>query len=256
MNFLSLLYIEIKKTRRSKILLILLAPVMIMWLPAILNADKIFITFGIPIAPEYNYFIQGFMGMVWFMIPATLVICTVLISQTERTNNGIIKMLSLPVNKGKLCLAKFIVILLLAAVQMLMAVGTYYISTLIASRIQDYSFLLKPLYVFSGVAKFYLAALPMAAVYWMLTVLIRIPIFSVGIGLACAVPSVLMINTDYWFLHPMSYPFYVLMTEYGKAAEGIYTTTPDWIPWIPAALCITVVCLSLSCIRFGHAETR
>ena len=81
MSYLSLIGVELKKIRRSKILLILLIPVIMMWIPGILNADMNFDLRGIPITPENNFFIQGFMGMVWFMIPASLVICTVLLSQ-------------------------------------------------------------------------------------------------------------------------------------------------------------------------------
>ena len=77
MNFLSLVGVELKKIRRSKILFILLIPVIMMWIPSIINADMNFDLRGIPITPENNFFIQGFMGMVWFMIPASLVICTV-----------------------------------------------------------------------------------------------------------------------------------------------------------------------------------
>lgn len=256
MNYLTLVCVELKKIRHSKILLILLAPVVIMWLPSLVNSGVSFTTYGIPITPEHNFFIQGFMGMVWFMIPATLIICTVLLSQTERADNGILKMLALPINRGILCLAKFTVLLILPVIQMFMAFGTYYICAFAASKLQDYSFMLEPSYVLCAIAKFYLAALPMATVYWMITVLIRTPVFAVGIGLACAVPSVLMINTKYWFLDPMSYPFYVLMTEYGKAAKGIYETSIDWIPWLPTAILITAVCLILSCIKFGQAETR
>mgnify|MGYP000833280054 FL=1 len=98
MNFLSLVGVELKKIRRSKILLILLIPVIMMWIPSIINADMNFDLRGIPITPENNFFIQGFMGMVWFMIPASLVICTVLLNQTERSNKGILKMLSLPIS--------------------------------------------------------------------------------------------------------------------------------------------------------------
>lgn len=105
MSFLSLVGVELKKIRRSKIFLILLIPVIMMWIPSIINADMNFDLRGIQITPENNFFIQGFMGMVWFMIPASLVICTVLISQTERSNKGILKMLSLPVSTIKFCLA-------------------------------------------------------------------------------------------------------------------------------------------------------
>lgn len=127
MNFLSLVGVELKKIRRSKILLILLIPVIMMWIPSIINADMNFDLRGIPITPENNFFIQGFMGMVWFMIPASLVICTVLLNQTERSNKGILKMLSLPISTTKLCLAKFTVLILLAAFQMVMSIGAYYI---------------------------------------------------------------------------------------------------------------------------------
>lgn len=129
-------------------------------------------------------------------------------------------------------------------------------SAFIVSRIQNYDFMLNPAYAIPAILRFYLAALPAAAVFWMLAVLIKTPVFAAGTGLALCVPSVLMINTDYWFLHPMSYPFYVLMTEYGKAAEGIYERSIVWIPWIPAALLITAGCLVISCIKFGIAERR
>lgn len=256
MSFLSLVGVELKKIRRSKILLILLAPVVIMWLPSIIHSDKIFDIRGILITPENNFFIQGFMGVVWFMMPASLVICTVLLNQTERSNKGILKMLSLPVSTTKLCLAKFTVLILLSMVQMMMTIGAYYICAAIASQMNHYNLVLEPLYVCRNVLSFYAGAVPMAAVFWMISTLIQTPIFSVGIGLASIVPAVLMINTKIWFAYPMSYPFYLLMVEYGKAAEGVYETQIAWLPWLPVAVGITVITLVISCIRFGAAERR
>ena len=256
MNYFSLLGIELKKLRRSKILLILLAPVIIMWIPSIINADFNFDTRSVPITPENNFFIQGFMGMVWFMIPATLIICTVLLTQTERANKCMVKMLSLPVNTTSLCLAKFTVLIILAAVQMVMAIGAYYICSAIASQLNDYNFVLEPLYVCRCVLVFYAGAIPMAAVFWLISTLISTPVFSVGIGLASIVPSVLMINTKAWFMYPMSYPFYLLMIEYGRAAQGVYSTQIDWLPWLPVAAGITIAALAVSCLRFGAAERK
>lgn len=256
MNFSTYLAMELKKIKRSKILLLLCVPVIMMWLPSIINSDKIFDTQQIPISPEHNFFIQGFMGMSWFMIPASLIICVVLLNQTEQRNRGILKMLSLPINTRKLCLAKFVVLLLLAGMQMLMTIATYMVSAFIASHLQDYSFLLEPSYVCSTVFYLYLAAIPMAAVFWMLGVFLKSPIFSVGIGLASIVPSVLMINTKVWWGYPMSYPFYLLMVEYGKAAKGIYETQISWLPWIPVAVGIAIVSLAVSCVGFGCFERR
>ena len=177
MNFFSLIGVEFRKIRRSKILLILLVPVILMWIPSIINAEMNFDTRGIPITPENNFFIQGFMGMVWFMIPASLVVGTVLLTQTERANKGILKMLSLPVNTAKLCLAKFTVLILLSFVQMAMTIAAYFISAAIASALQDYNFVLEPLYVCRVAFSLYAGAVPMAAVFWMIASLIQTPVF-------------------------------------------------------------------------------
>ena len=122
---MSELKIELIKIRRSHIFWILLIPAAMMWIPSALNAEVNFRMNDIGISPEHNFFIQGFMGMAWFMIPSALIICTVLLIQNERTNRGFIKMLSLPVSAGRLCLAKFLVMLLLMTLQMLYTILFY-----------------------------------------------------------------------------------------------------------------------------------
>ncbi|MCM1495154.1 MAG: ABC transporter permease [Bacteroides sp.] len=252
MNFLSLIGIEIKKIRRSRILLILLAAAVILWLPSILNAHLNFEMQAEGIAPEHNFLIQGFLGMAWFMYPASMVVSTVLLNQTERSNNGILKMLALPISTVKLCLAKFLVLLSLAALQILMTTGMYFISAAIVSQTQNYAFLLSPLFVFREAAFIYLSSIPMLAFFWMLSVCIPVPVFPVGIGLASIVPSVLMINTRIWFLYPMSYPFYCITSEYGKLASGLEDFDVALIPWLPVATVITLICMTAACCRFGR----
>lgn len=256
MNFLSLTGIEFRKIKRSKILFILLVATVILWIPSILNAHMNFKMQAEGISPENNFFIQGFMGMSWFMFPASMVVGTVLLSQTERANKGILKMLALPINTAKFCLAKFFVLLSLAAAQILMMTGMYYISAVICSKTQAYNFFLSPVFVGKEAAMLFLAAIPMIAFFWMLSVCIQTPIFSIGIGLASIVPSVLMINTKIWFAYPMSYPFFVITSEYGKLAANLNTAQVELIPWIPVAFAVTIICLTVSCIRFGQAERR
>ena len=168
MNFLSLVGVEFKKIKRSKILLILLVATVILWIPSIVNAKMNFDMQAEGISPENNFFIQGFMGMSWFMFPASMVVGTVLLSQTERANKGILKMLSLPISTAKLCMAKFIVLLALAALQIGMAVGMYYVSAAIASSTQNYNFILQPLFVFKEAGLIFVAAIPMLAFFWLL----------------------------------------------------------------------------------------
>lgn len=256
MSFVSLVGIEFNKIRRSKILLLLAAATVILWLPSIPNADLNFGMQAEGISPENNFLIQGFMGMAWFMFPASMVVSTVLLNMTERSNKGILKMLSLPIATAKLCLAKFIVLLALAAFQMLMTVLMYFVSAGIASQTQDYDFILPPLFVFKEAGLIFAAAVPMLAFFWLLSVCIQTPFFSIGIGLASIVPSVLMINTKIWFTYPMSYPFFVITAEYDKLASNLTMAQVELIPWLPVAIGITIVSLFISCLRFGQAERR
>lgn len=256
MSFLSLVGIEFKKIRRSKILLILTVAAIILWLPSSFNANLNFEMQAEGISPENNFLIQGFMGMAWFMFPASMVVSTVLLNMTEKSNRGILKMLSLPIATTELCLAKFVVLLALAAFQILMTALMYFVSAGIASQIQDYDFILQPLFVFREAGLVFVSAIPMLAFFWLLSVCIQTPVFSIGVGLASIVPSVLMINTKIWFAYPMAYPFFVITAEYGKLASNLTTAQVGFVPWIPVAIVITILCLSISCLRFGQAERR
>lgn len=256
MNFLSLIRVELKKIKRSKILLILLAATVILWLPSTINAGMNFEMQAEGISPEHNFFIQGFLALTWFMLPAGMVVSTVLICMTERSNKGILKMLSLPISPALLCLAKFVILMMLAALQILMTVGIYYICAVIASQTQDYHFVLQPLFVLKEAGMIFASAIPMLAFFWMLSVCIQTPVFSIGLGLASIVPSVLIINTDIWFAYPMSYPFFVVTAEYGKLAANLTTAQVGLVPWLPAAALITACCLLVACLRFGKAERR
>lgn len=51
-----------EKIRRSKILLLLLIPVIMMWIPGIINGDMSFDLRGIPITPENNFLFRALWG--------------------------------------------------------------------------------------------------------------------------------------------------------------------------------------------------
>ncbi len=136
MKFILLTGVEWKKLRRSRILLIMGMAAVMLWIPSIINAHLNFEMQAEGISPEHNFLIQGFMGMAWFMFPAGMVVSTVLLAQTERSNHGILRMLVLPVSTAKLCMAKFVILLILAAIQMMMMTGMYFLSAAVASRTQ------------------------------------------------------------------------------------------------------------------------
>lgn len=253
-NLSTLFGVELLKIRRSHIFWILFIPALMMWLPSALNADVNFKADTFSVAAEYNFFIQGYMGMAWFMIPAALLICTVLLNQTELTNRGLLKCRSLPVSPGKMCLAKFLVAVLLTIVQLTLSITAYYAAAALASRLYTYDFVLPISYVCRVSALIYVAALPTAAVFWMASVLIRTPIFSAGIGLASIVPSVLMLNTKFWCYYPIDYPFYMLMTEYGKIAPEVYDSKVQLMPMLPVGIGVMAASLAIACLCYGNGK--
>lgn len=256
MNLLSLIHVEFQKIRRSKIIMILAIASIIMWIPAMMNGDMNFKMDDIGITPENNFLIQGFLGMAWFMFPASMVVSTVLLHQTERGNRGILKMLSLPISGTSLCIAKFIVLLVLSVLQMAMTVIMYYISAMVVSKTQNYDFILPFSFVVKEAALMLVSGIPMLTVFWLLSILIETPIFSIGIGLASIVPSVLMINTKIWFAYPMAYPFFVITSEYGKLSTSMSGGDVELVPFLLTAIGIGVVCLLISCLRFGKSERK
>lgn len=255
MNFFKLIGVELQKIHRSHIFWILLIPVILLWIPTLVNYDFIMNPATEGLSPEHNFFIQSFMGLAWFMFPASMVVCTVLLVQTERSHGGILKMLSLPVSPAALCAAKFVVLLLLAAVQVVLMTVCYYPCAAIVSHLNDYDLILSPLFVLREAGIFYLSGIPMAAVFWLIAVCIRTPIFSMGIGLASIVPSVLAINTKVWFAYPMCYPFYRIMILMNGLPNG-GDAHLDLIPLLPMAIGITIVCLTGACLFFGKSERR
>lgn len=66
MNILTLISIEFKKIRRSHILPVLLAAVLILWVFSVAHADTHFDMGDVGISPENSFLVQGFLGMSWF----------------------------------------------------------------------------------------------------------------------------------------------------------------------------------------------
>lgn len=254
MSFLSLIGIEFMKVKRSKILFIFLLAAIALWLPAIFNARLSFEMDHVGISPENNFFIQSLLGFAWFLYPASMAAGTLLLRQIEQKNKGYLKMLALPVSTNKLSMAKFIVLLSLAAIQTGMAVVLYFISAAIVSQTENYPFILSPLFVLKEASLLYFSSIPMLAVFWMFSVYMKKAIFAIGACLGSIVPSIIMINTKIWYIYPMCYPFYIINSEYGKLAANLSSAEINMLLFIPIALLLTMISLALSAKQFWKAE--
>lgn len=109
MNFLELLKIEFMKVKRSNIIpLIFIAPILVVS-SGIANLSSYFTS-------EYTnawpaMFIQSALVYAYYLLPFSMIVVCVMIAGQETGNNGIMKMLALPVSRYMLSLAKFCVLM-------------------------------------------------------------------------------------------------------------------------------------------------
>ena len=109
MSFLELLQIEFLKVRRGKIIpLIFIAPLLVV-ASGVANLHRY-------LTPEYTnawaaMFIQSALVYAYYLLPFSMIVVCVMIAGRENGNNGILKMLALPVNRYALSAAKFCVLL-------------------------------------------------------------------------------------------------------------------------------------------------
>ena len=100
MSIIELLKIEFMKVKRSMILPLLLIPPILVVISGV-SSISMYMT------PEYTdawsaMFIQSALLFGYYLLPFSMVIVCVMISNRETKNNGILKMLALPISKGKL----------------------------------------------------------------------------------------------------------------------------------------------------------
>ena len=112
MSFSELLKIEFMKCKRSKIVpLIFIAP-LLMVSSGIANLSSYF-------TPEYTnawpaMFIQSALVYAYYLLPFSMIVVCVMIASRETGNNGILKMLALPVSRYALSAVKFCVLIFLS----------------------------------------------------------------------------------------------------------------------------------------------
>lgn len=126
MPFIELLGVEFTKVKRSKIVpLIFIAPILVV-VSGIANLSTYF-------TAEYKgawpaMFIQSELLYAHYLLPLSMVVVCMMIAARETQNNGILKMLALPINRKRLSLAKF----LFLAVYLLMEMVVFLVVFIVA----------------------------------------------------------------------------------------------------------------------------
>ena len=146
MNFFELLKIEFIKVKRSKIVpLIFIAPLLVV-ASGVANLSTYF-------TPEYTnawpaMFIQSALVYAYYLLPFSMIVVCVMIAGRETQNNGILKMLALPVSRYKLSLAKFCILMFYLFMEMVVFLAVFVVAGLIATGTMGITETLPVLYLF------------------------------------------------------------------------------------------------------------
>ena len=254
MSFLELLKIEFMKVKRSKIIpLIFIAPLLVV-ASGIANLSSYF-------TPEYTnawpaMFIQSALVYAYYLLPFSMIVVCVMIAGRETGNNGILKMLALPVSRYTLSFAKFCVLMFYLLMEMVVFLAMFVVAGMIATSTTGITETLPILYLLKWCVGLFLTMLPCVATMWAITVLFEKPLLSVGLNLLLVIPGVLVANTPLWIAYPYCYSGYLVSCSlHDFTTEGI-STTFELFPFLPCAVLVFVLVLAVAITRFGKKEMR
>ncbi len=254
MSFLELLEIELLKVKRGKIVpLIFIAPLLVV-ASGVANLSSYF-------TPDYTnawaaMFIQSALVYAYYLLPFSMIVVCVMIAGRETGNNGILKMLALPVNRYALSAVKFCVLLVFLALEMIVFFAVFVIAGLIATSNAGISEALPILYLLKWCAGLFLTMLPCVAAMWAITVLFDNPLLSVGLNLFLVIPGVLVANTPLWVAYPYCYSGYLVSCSLYDFTTTDNSTVFDLFPFLPCAVLIFMLVFFAAITRFGKKEMR
>lgn len=254
MSFFELLGIEFAKVRRSKIVpLIFVAPLLVV-ISGVANLSSYF-------TPEYTnawlaMFIQSALVYAYYLLPFSMIVVCVMIAGRETQNNGILKMLALPVSRYALSLAKFCVLMFYLLMEMVVFLIVFVIAGLIAKNTMGITETLPIFYLLKWCIGLFLTMLPSVATMWALTVLFEKPLLSVGLNLLLVIPGVLVANTPLWIAYPYCYSGYLVSCSLHDFTAETSNAAFSLMPFLPCAVLVFVLVLALAITRFGKKEMR
>lgn len=254
MSFFELLKIEFMKVKRSKIVpLIFVAPLLVV-ASGVANLSRYF-------TPEYTntwpaMFIQSALVYAYYLLPFSMIVVCVMIAGRETGNNGILKMLALPVSRYALSIAKFCVLAFYLFMEMVVFLAVFVIAGTVATSTMGVTETLPVLYLLKWCVGLFLTMLPCVGTMWAITVLFDKPLLSVGLNLLLVIPGVLVANTPLWIAYPYCYSGYLVSCSLHDFTVESNTMTFSMIPFLPVAILVFALVLAIAVKQFGKKEMR
>lgn len=254
MNFLELVKIEFMKVKRGKILpLIFIAPILVI-ASGVASLHRYF-------TPEYTHawaamFIQSALVYAYYLLPFSMIVICVMIAGRETGNNGILKILALPVGRGTVSLAKFGVLVFYLLMEMLVFMIVFVVAGILATKSAGITEVLPILYLLKWCVGLFLTMLPSVAMMWAITVLFDNPVLSVGLNLLLVIPSVLVAATPLRIFYPYCYSGYLVSCSLFDFMKSGVNSTFRLFPFIFVAMFMFGLAIWVAVKQFGKKEMR
>ena len=254
MTFFEILKIEFMKVKRGRIVpLIFIAPLLVV-ASGVANLSQYFTS-------EYTnawsaMFIQSALVYAYYLLPFSMIVVCVMIAGRETGNNGILKMLALPVSRYALSIAKFCVLAFYLFMEMVVFLAVFVIAGTVATRTMGVTETMPILYLVKWCVGLFLTMLPCVGTMWAITVLFDKPLLSVGLNLLFVIPGVLVANTPIWIVYPYCYSGYLVSCSLHAFTVESGTVTFSMFPFLPIAILVFGLVLTIAVIQFGKKEMR
>lgn len=254
MSFFELFKIEFLKVKRSKIIpLIFIAPLLVV-ISGVANLSSY-------LTPEYTnawaaMFIQSALVYAYYLLPFSMIVVCVMIAGRETGNNGILKMLALPISRYALSMAKLCVVLFYLLMEMVLFLGIFLIAGVVATSSSGITEILPFLYLVKWCGGLFFTMLPCIAIMWAITVVFEKTLLSVGLNLLLVIPGVLVANTPLWVAYPYCYSGYLVSCSLNAFTAENATNLFEIFPFLPCAILIFILAILVAMIKFGKKEMR
>ena len=247
-----MLSIEFQKIKRSWIFpLIFIAPVLVI-------ASGV-ASLSSYLTPEYTnawaaMFIQSALVYAYYLLPLSMIVVCVMIAGRETQNNGMLKMLALPISRAKMSLAKFGVVLTFLAMEIAVFFIVFLIAGMVAMFSKSVNEALPVAYLLANCVKLFLTMIPATACMWAITVLFEKKILSIGLNLFFVIPGILAANTAAWVIYPYCYSGYLVSCSLHEFTSEVDAAHFELFPFLPCAVTVFILAVLVSVWRFGKKE--
>ncbi|OZI13236.1 ABC transporter permease [Bacillaceae bacterium SAS-127] len=252
MSFSQLIGIEFTKVKRSNILpIMVIAPLLL-----VISGINSLIHY---ISPDSEgawqaMFVQSCLLFAYYLLPLTMVVVSILIKQREKANNGLLKMLALPIKREQMALAKFVVFLTFLLLEILL----FFVFFILAGLVATYSIGLNDPVPYGYIAKWsailFFTAIPFTSCIWLLANVFNKALFTIGFSMFMIIGSIFMANTNVWMFYPFSYSGKLVTAELSRILNEVNYLNIEMYSFIPLAFCLTILFTYIATKRFGKKE--